>query len=238
MFFFFKSFVAGYITAGISSKPSTTLGWKTHEALWPIYLFGRFGETRCCICSAEVLTQAERRLFRWWSICLRREIFGERSTILWRIYRIQFTDRSDFVHRSQRPQDAWKKPSLFLHFKLMDTKQQPAVILRLFFFFNKPGAIALRNISAFLLLDLIGNCLRKRERTQRGKECQSYFPQIFSISCPRSSPFPSTAPRARKSERKGTEQGGEKRKRKQVKAVKAKKEEGKRRKGSSASSIS
>lgn len=136
MFFFFKSFVAGYITAGISSKPSTTLGWKTHEALWPIYLFGRFGETRCCICSAEVLTQAERRLFRWWSICLRREIFGERSTILWRIYRIQFTDRSDFVHRSQRPQDAWKKPSLFLHFKLMDTKQQPAVILRLFFFFS------------------------------------------------------------------------------------------------------
>lgn len=121
--------------------------------------------------AAFVLTQAERRLFRWWSIW--REIFGERSTILWRIYRIQFTDCSDFVHRSERPQDVWKKPSLFLHFKLADTKQQPAVILRLFF--NKPGAIGLRNISAFLLLDLTGNCLRKRENTERQR-----MPKLFS----------------------------------------------------------
>lgn len=90
----------------------------------------------------------------------------------------------------------------------LDTKQQPPVILRLFL--NKPIAIAMRNISALLLL-LIGNW-RCKETTQRGKECQSYFPQIFSISCPRSSPFPSTAPRARKSEQKSTEQGGERKK--------------------------
>lgn len=47
------------------------------------------------------------------------------------------------------------------------------------------------NISALLLI-ITGNCLRKG-RTQRGEECQSYFPQIFSISCPRSSPISSTA---------------------------------------------
>lgn len=67
------------------------------------------------------------------------------------------------------------------------------------------------NVSALLLM-MVGNCQRKG-RSQRGKECQSYFPQIFSISCPRSSPiFCSRSCRARKSERKSTEQGGEKKK--------------------------
>lgn len=91
------------------------------------------------------------------------------------------------------------------------TKQHPAVILRLLrqTFQRSLQQFLMINISALLLITT-GNCLRK-ERTQRGKECQSCFPQIFSISCPH--PLPhlfSTAPR--KSERKSTEQGGEKKK--------------------------
>lgn len=75
---------------------------------------------------------------------------------------------------------------------------------------------------------MFGNCLRK-ERTQRGKECQSSFPQIFSISCPRSLP-PSSPPLLGNLSEKAQNKAA-KRKEKTSESSFLKKEEGKRKKG-------